>query len=551
MNTEVNTNTYSNAEELRTKLFLKKFTDDMDEFSKEKNWNSIYGLCEDIKKSNRKPDLNIYNTILHSYIPLGSIRNSMKILEDMRLANVKPNIVTYNWLLRTCAQAPSIEQVPYLREQILEMITKDGLQPTMKTNEYYIESLLAGEEYERAFDLFDSLTIKSLEMHIAIIRKAISINEPGLVLKYLKNLENDQLIYVPESLYNDILRFCAYEYDANGVQYCWETLQRRGKIDLDEGACIDMLYFAGNNGKADLILQIMEYLMNVRKVKLQKWHFLPLLQSYIKAKEIKKAMESLHIMRKSGLLISLFDANEIFLHIRKSAESIDHAYYCLEELHNEGKVIDPTALNVIIAACSNVGGKSKRNIDLVRAFETYKAAEKLGVKPNTETFNILLLICCFAKQKDVADQLWQEMHELKIVPIGLTYCRMIKTICTQDDYEEAFTYLEEMKSKNILPSQDVYENIIKKCVSNGDARARLALEEMEGFGYGLSETLYGFLNDVGFVMNPKKQQQSHRNIQQKNDIFETSSTTPNKTSDGMDEFVNTIASLNKNEQEII
>ncbi|CAI2168572.1 15198_t:CDS:2 [Funneliformis geosporum] len=521
----------------------------MDEFSKEKKWDSIYELCENLKKSDRKPDLNIYNTILRSYIPFGSIRNSMKILEDMRLSDVKPNIVTYNYLLRTCAQASSSEQEPYLREQILEMITKDGLQPTKKTNECYIDSLLAGEEYERAFDWFDSSMIKSLEMYTAIIRKAIAINEPGLVLKYLKNLENDQLINVPDSLYNDILRFYAYEYYAEGVQYCWEKLRLRGKVDLDEGACIDMLYFAGKYGKTDLIVQVMEYLMDVRKVKFQKWHFFPLLQAYVKAKEIKKAMETLYIMRNSGLKVSLFDANEIFLHIRKNSESIDQAYYCLEELHKEGKDIDPTALNVIIAACSNVGGTPKRNIDMVRAFETYKAAEKLGVKPNTETFNILLLICCLAKQKDVADQLWQEMHDLHIVPIGLTYCRMIKTICTQDDYEEAFTYLEEMKSKNILPSQDVYDNIIKKCVLNGDARAKIALEEMEGFGYELSESLYYYLKDSGLVIkNPNRQQ---RNVQKKNEGFEASST-PNKTSDGMDEFVDTIASLeaNKNEQGI-
>ena len=72
----------------------------MDKFSEKKLWNSILDLCENVKKSNYKPDIFTYNTILHAYIPLGSIKNSFKILEDMKLANVNPNLTTYQYLLR-------------------------------------------------------------------------------------------------------------------------------------------------------------------------------------------------------------------------------------------------------------------------------------------------------------------------------------------------------------------------------------------------------------------------------------------------------------------
>jgi len=101
--TEVDTDTYSN---LNTKefgvndMFLNRFNKDMIEFSKEGKWDSVYYLCKEFKKSNHKPNLSIYNTILRSYVPLGAIKNSLKILEDMRLADVKPNIVTYDHLLR-------------------------------------------------------------------------------------------------------------------------------------------------------------------------------------------------------------------------------------------------------------------------------------------------------------------------------------------------------------------------------------------------------------------------------------------------------------------
>ena len=103
------------------------------------------------------------------------------------------------------------------------MITKDGFQLDLKTYECYIDSLLAGEEYERAFLIFDSLKSKNmypnLESFIGIIRKAISINEPGIALKYLNELEQNQFVYVPDSLYNDVLRSSTYEYYVSDVIY--------------------------------------------------------------------------------------------------------------------------------------------------------------------------------------------------------------------------------------------------------------------------------------------------------------------------------------------
>src|SRR5437016_3271326 len=105
------------------------------------------------------------------------------------------------------------------------MVINDGLQPDLKIHECYIESMLAGDEYERAFEVFDSLKSKNIypqpELYIAMIRKAISINEPGVALNYLKSLEQN-LVNVSTSLYNDVLRICAYEYYmSNNRLFCF------------------------------------------------------------------------------------------------------------------------------------------------------------------------------------------------------------------------------------------------------------------------------------------------------------------------------------------
>ncbi|GBB95499.1 hypothetical protein RclHR1_02550011 [Rhizophagus clarus] len=471
----------------------------------------------------------------------------------MKLANINPNLTTYHYLLRTCAQTPVSEQDPYLREQIFEMITNDGLQPDLKIYECYIDSLLAGDEYERAFEIFDSLKSKNIypqvELYTAMIRKAISIYEPGIALNYLKSLEQN-IFYAPTSLYNDVLRLCAYEYYADGVLYCWEKLKHRG-LNLDEGVCIDIIYFAARHGRPDLVVQVIEYLMDDRKLNLQKLHFIPLTRAYVNAGDIKNAMNSLNIIRQAGFQVNSFDTatTGIYSSIRQNNKTIDEAYYYLEELHNEGKIIDVSALNVIIAACANIGKRKmpRRNVDISRALETYKSAEKLGVKPNAETFSSLLFVCHYAKRKDLADQLWKEMLELKVVPSTLTYSRMIAVICTQDDYEEAFVYLEEMKAKNLLPLRSVYEKIIDKCVQHGDTRAVLALEEAENFEHKFPRSFYQDLRAKGFdpELTKKIIESQKKNFDQQkiSSTDNSDETTPiNDNSNAMDEFVDIIAS---------
>jgi pentatricopeptide repeat protein len=297
--------------------------------------------------------------------------------------------------------------------------------------------------------------------------------------------------------------------------------------------------------------------MDVRKLTLQKLHFSPLTRAYVNVNDIKNAMESLNIMRQAGFQVNLFDTTStgIYSLIRKNRKTIDQAYYCLEELRKEGKVVDVSALNVVIAACSNISKRNRyrRDVDMIRALETYKAAEKLGVKPNVETFSSLLLVCLYAKRRDLADQLWKEMLELEIFPTILTYSRMISVICTQNDYEEAFVYLEEMKAKNLLPPRDVYEKIIKRCVHHGDTRALLALEEAESFGHKFSSSFYQDLKSGGLnlelakkiIGSQKKNFDQQKISSNKNNVKEM----PVDNSNIMDEFVDIIASkANKSEQ---
>ncbi|CAG8757945.1 15654_t:CDS:2, partial [Cetraspora pellucida] len=427
----------------------------------------------------------------------GDVLESFKLLDDMLLAGIKPNIDTYNALLKTIIMSPG-NQPAHLRELIFEMIEKDWLQPTIVTYDNYLTALLANGEIERGIDFIDILKRKGIQptvtMYENLMKKICYFEWPEEAFALLKKMEAEHLPTY-SSMYYDVLRCSADQYYLDGLIYCWEKIIEGRYLDLDEGACIDVLHVASRFGKPHLAAQVLVYLTETRKVPLDKWHLEPLLEAFINDNDIKQAMGMLSVMAAEEVKPNSKTALPIVAAISKNVESIDKAYYSLEELVKDGKKVDVLALNTIINACRFVNGSGNKfgnrtKPDIHRAVETYKSAEKLGVKPDVHTFNALLGVCFSAQHRELGQQFWTEMQRAGIQPDSESYRRMIYLCCSTDyDYEDAFVYLEEMKAQNILPSSTIYEKIIKTCVNHNDSRAKLALEEMESFGYRIPKDI--------------------------------------------------------------
>ncbi|CAG8490899.1 7769_t:CDS:2 [Acaulospora colombiana] len=481
----------------------------LDNFRRSSKYLAIRNVCEEMQRNNVKPDLLTYNILLSAYEPLGNVPDSLRLLDDMASAGIAPDITTYHILLRDA----------YYRELIFDMIQKDwNLQPNIVTYECYLDALLSNGELERGVEYLESLKSKDIQptvkMYGSVIQSAISYGAVSEAFELLKTAENDKLpIYV--NMYYEVLRSCADEYNLDGVLFCWEKILEKNYATLDEGACIDVLHVAAKFGKPQLAAQVIVYLTEHRNVSLESHHLEPLLEAFIGDNDLKQAMDMLSIMRSSQIDVSLKSAAPIVDAIQTDVELIDKAYYALEELHKEGKKVDVVALNAIIVACRDVRKKidassseknnstnTKKfvsNPDVHRAVETYKAAEKLEVTPDVNTFNALLNVCVAAQHRELGEQFWKEMKKMGIRPTIESYRRMIFLCCSQlnDDYEDAFIYLEEMKAQNMLPTPTIYERIIRKCVQHDDARAKIALEEMENFGYKPSPALQDLLRYGG------------------------------------------------------
>jgi pentatricopeptide repeat protein len=261
------------------------------------------------------------------------------------------------------------------------------------------------------------------------------------------------------------------------VVLCWKVAVQDLNLTPDEGLCISVLHTAARHGIPDLATDALRVLKLIG-VPWEEHLFSPLIEAFCHADRVKEALLTLDIMRTSGIEPTVETAYPLLDIAQKDPDTIDSIWAIIDDLHKEVKRVDITALNALTLASVVLG-------DLQRAVGAYKSFSDYGVKPNLITFNILLRGCIMAAHRELGSLLLADMKEAKIKPNRETYQKFISLCLTQDTYEDAFFYLEEMKAAHHVVPSSVYISIIRKCLSAGDTRYTVAAEEMRHTGYSI------------------------------------------------------------------
>lgn len=240
----------------------------------------------------------------------------------------------------------------------------------------------------------------------------------------------------------------------------------------DDGLCLATLNVAARYGDPPLASDVFRVLGN-RGLRFEEHHYAALLESYAVAGDIASAFSVLSIMRRAGVTPSENTARPVITRLPDLA-AIQGAFGALKQVKGAGRDVDLAAINAIIAA--HVVHK-----DIDEAFEVYKEMPDFDLRPETSTFNILFKGAALQGKVGFARNLVSEMKEMKIEPNAMTYEHLFYTSLTQNDYEDAFVYLEEMKPK-WSPKPSMYKRLAEKCFLVGDQRYRVALKELRNMG---------------------------------------------------------------------
>ncbi|KAK6537439.1 hypothetical protein TWF694_011625 [Orbilia ellipsospora] len=424
---------------------------------------------------------------------------AMALLEELKKEEFLPNSTIFHNLLKIFAHSPdylSMEAV------LKEMKDVNGIVPDTEGAQHIMQHYLATGQLERALEMFDDRRSKGERIHyntyMEIIKALGRVNEVEEAMRVMFEFQKEwgsvSSGLQPMAWY-ELLNIAASNYHIDGVSYIWRKVVQtpnttpgssRNDLNPDDGVCLKVLNTAARHGNPQLALEVFRVL-TLRGLPFQEPHYAALIAAYARNGELTPAFRALTLMRNQGVPTTPTTANAIVeaLTSTGSIANVDSAYSTLKDFvasSNANDVVEVTGFNAVLAACVKLS-------DLERALGVYTECTSLNVAPNTETFNILFagcVECSSPPNKELAMFLANEMKEMGLNPDAGTYEELLKvSLYQEDDYEDAFVYLEEMKEVveggRVRPM--VYEWIARRLEEKGDDRLGMVVEEMVALGY--------------------------------------------------------------------
>ena len=369
------------------------------------------------------------------------------------------------------------------------------MQPTASVYSAIINVFLSVKNVEGALQHYFLMQSHNLTPELAVVQDLILLlaesQLPRLALDIASSFEKEtqrridasiwleclyssaQNLYVRQSAFLSTKTHAFPQLD--GVNYTWHLVKELG-ITPNEGICLAVINTAARHGAPELAADVLQSLKEL-SVRWQDHHFDAVIEAFCRNNQLKEALVTLKIMVDNEVRPSPGVLSTISRISLQDSESIDRAWDTLETLKQEGNFL-PLHLNLLINASIELK-------DLQRAMGIYKSFDDYSVVPTLAIFHSLFDGCIAAHHRQLGDLLLGDMKKYGLEPNAVTFATLIQLCLTQDAYEDAFFYLEEMKASGRTPPRPIYVNLVYKCWSVNDPRVEMVLDEMKECGYNL------------------------------------------------------------------
>ncbi|KAH7339307.1 hypothetical protein B0J17DRAFT_654667 [Rhizoctonia solani] len=393
---------------------------------------------------------------------------TLKVFEDM--VNMKVGSIQrgLNYMLEV--------SLPHPRSSSFQNVEEHGCSWDAVTYQHIIEALARRENLEMALQGITP-NVQSVQ---SVINLAAQMGMPQLAMDLAINSEDIPGV-VTDHVRMEVLMSGAAVMNPTVVQRAWESI-RRNRCSPTEPLCVEVLNTAARHGLPELAQSVLSYLQETFQ-QIHEHHLAPLVGSYAAAGQLREAYLALDLFQDHKVEIAPESASALVEAIGQSTSTLDNAWDVLSQLP---RPVNIEAVNATLEAATNLS-------DMQRAIGIYKELSDLEASPSAQTYDILLGGCLSISHAELGERLYQDMRSRGLKPTLQTYSRLALLSLTQETYESAFTRLEEIKEKKMVPPQRVYEALVRRCVEEADPRAELALEDMEICGYRVSPGLRDYL----------------------------------------------------------
>ncbi|KAL0702501.1 hypothetical protein Bca4012_058623 [Brassica carinata] len=170
------------------------------------------------------------------------------------------------------------------------------------------------------------------------------------------------------------------------------------------------------------------------------------------------------------------------------SKEIDGAVMVMRKLKSRG-------ISLQISTCNALISEVSRRRDASTGYKLYRQVfgldEGKQVKPNVNTFNLMMLSFCREGETEMVDRIWREMEEeAGCFPNVYSYSVLMEMYCVRGMMVEAEKVWEEMKLHDVV----AYNTMIGGLCSNLEVtRAKKLFEEMRSKGVESTSLTYDHL----------------------------------------------------------
>ncbi|KAJ6586863.1 hypothetical protein DFH09DRAFT_1027747 [Mycena vulgaris] len=438
---------------------------------------TCFALAADMKTQGVSPDITTYNTLLRALAHGGYSTATLAVLEDMLSVGISPNTASFNHIIHAYRT-----ETTALLPVILRRMEELGVAPNATTYTHLITRFVSDRNLEVALQHLHAMHAHNFLPEVAaaqaIIVLAAEQGYPKLAVDLATSFESEGLRKVEDSVWLACLRSSAADLYAEGVQKCWGTLVTNLAISPDEGLCTLVLHTAARHGLFQLATDVLRVLQ-VLEIPWGEHHLASLFEAFCRAQNFEGALTTLSLMRTSDMNPTVQSTFPLTHAVRQNPDILPDLWTNLAQAKKAGHPVDLSAFNGLLHA-------SVSTQPLSRALADYNTLKLYGFTPNAETFHTFIDGCLSAGNIAYGELAFRQLKEAGAVMDHDVFGKMIALHLTQDTYDDAFLYLEDMQSAGHVPEQHLYEAIVLKCAAVQDPRYLVALEEMKDVGHSIN-----------------------------------------------------------------
>lgn len=426
----------------------------------------------------------VFNSVIDTCIKYGEIHKAEQIFEDMKLQNIQPTIITYSIMIKGYGQSYKIEKALSLYKEMLDKNIKankiiygcllnsavrcsrldimtdiyqtmqdDGIKP----NQIIFTTLIKGfnkmKKFEKAFELFDSISDKqkstcNISLYNAILDCCVES-------KNFKKLEEIYL-YLNNNIESDVT--INQSSDSND----------QTEINIPKPNVITystMIKGYTRSGKIKEAKNIYEFLkLNKTSLHLDEVLFNTVCDCFARANETKLALEVFEDMKASNI-----KPTSIIYSIIMKMYSYQGEY---KKCQDTFELMTKNNIKATVVAYTTIIQMYLKQKKFNEAISKFEEMKKNNLKPDFIIYNFMINNCTFNKKIEKAIEYLIESIEQKIKLNDDTYANCVeylinnKFMNSNQRISYATKILKALKENNFSIKYEIYSKIVKVIYKN-------------------------------------------------------------------------------------